>query len=233
MNTDFLARLDPLLTTFAQWRRAFDALARRERLLLIGAAVAAICMLADLVWLTPAFKEWSAAQAHQRVAAAAVASLNNSIVLGSDAEQLLRGEVAQWRQRVATGDRDLQTLRASLVGASDMVPLLDGLLAEAGGLHLRSMRSLEPTEVPTAAAGVTPIVAAVVGAVAPSGLYRHGIDLEVEGSYADVLAYLRAIETMPHRVLWGGLQLKVERYPKVVMSLRLYTVSEDRKWLEI
>jgi hypothetical protein len=47
------------------------------------------------------------------------------------------------------------------------------------------------------------------------------------------VAYLRALESMPHRVLWGSLELHVEHHPKVVMSLRLYTLSDDDSWLEI
>ena len=64
-------------------------------------------------------------------------------------------------------------------------------------------------------------------------MYRHGVELTVEGSYADLLAYVRAIEAMPQRVLWAGMQLKVEQHPKVLLSLRLYTLSLDRSWLEI
>ena len=48
-----------------------------------------------------------------------------------------------------------------------------------------------------------------------------------------MLGYVQNIETMPQRVLWGGLQLKVEQYPLVVLTLRLYTLSPDRSWLEI
>jgi MSHA biogenesis protein MshJ len=90
------------------------------------------------------------------------------------------------------------------------------------------MRSLDRIEVGVAT-GELPL-ADLKGA---SRLYRQGIELVVEGSYADLLAYLRAIEAMPQQMLWGGLTLKVERSPKVVMSLRLYVVSEDRNWLEI
>ena len=38
---------------------------------------------------------------------------------------------------------------------------------------------------------------------------------------------------MPQRVLWGGISLKVEQHPKAVLTLRLYTISRDRHWLEI
>ena len=215
-------------------RRAFDARARRERLVLIGAGMAVVWMLGDSLWLTPAFKDWSAARAHDTTARAALQTLNEEIARrGNDTrstEQQLKNDVVQARERVGQGDAALRAFGATLVSAPEMVPMLDRLLAQVGGLRLRSMQSLGRTEVGASVAG-----AASGAAPTPAGaaLYRHGVELSVEGSYADVLAYVRAIEAMPQHVLWGGLQLSVEQHPKVVVTLRLYTLSPDRNWLEI
>jgi MSHA biogenesis protein MshJ len=119
-----------------------------------------------------------------------------------------------------------------------MLPLLDHMLAQSGGLHLRNMQSLARTELSNAAAvAVAPGAAASAPAAASAEagpvLYRHGVELTVEGSYADLLAYLNALEAMPQRVLWGGVQMKVAQYPKALLTLRLYTLSMDRGWLEL
>jgi MSHA biogenesis protein MshJ len=228
MTTATIA-IDRVRAAALKLRRAFDARARRERLLLIGAAVAVVWMLGDSLWLTPAFKEWAAARARQSTAAAALQRLNAEIAQRGNetrsAEQQLRGEITQARERIAQGDAALRAFGATLVGAAEMVPMLDRLLAQSSGVRLRSMQTLPRSEVgaatPAAAANTT------------GGLYRHGVELSVEGGYADVLAYVRAIESMPQHVLWGGLQLKVEQHPKVVVTLRLYTLSPDRNWLEI
>ena len=217
-------------------RRRFDARARRERILLIAVAVSLVWMATDRLWLTPAFKDWSAARSRQAVASVAVQRLNEDIVArGSEsraAEQQLRKEITQSRARIGEGDVALRAFGATLVGASDMVPMLDRLLGQVGGLRMRLVQSLGRAEVgppPVAIAG-----AASATAASPSGaLYRHGVELTIEGSYADVVNYVRAIEAMPQHVLWGGMQLQVEQYPKVVVTLRLYTLSPDRNWLEI
>jgi MSHA biogenesis protein MshJ len=220
--------MDRLRALASKLRRAFDARARRERLLLIGAAVAVVWMLGDSLWLTPAFKEWAAARARQSTAAAALQRLNAEIAQRGNetrsAEQQLRGEITQARERIAQGDAALRAFGATLVGAAEMVPMLDRLLAQSSGVRLRGVQTLARSEVGAA----TPAAANTAGA-----LYRHGVELSVEGGYADVLAYVRAIESMPQHVLWGGLQLKVEQHPKVVVTLRLYTLSPDRNWLEI
>ncbi len=218
-------------------QRAFDGRVQRERLLLIGAGVAIVWMLADSLWLSPAFKEWTAARTRHSTASAALRKLNDEVALrgneARNAEQQLAGEVTQWRERVGQTDAALRGFGSALVGAAEMVPVLDRLLAQAGGLRLRSMQSLGRSEVGAAAPTASSTPATPADAKTAGTLYRHGVELKVEGSYADVLAYVQAIEAMPQRVLWGGLQLKVEQHPKVVLTLRLYTLSQDRSWLEI
>jgi MSHA biogenesis protein MshJ len=41
------------------------------------------------------------------------------------------------------------------------------------------------------------------------------------------------MEALPQRVLWGSVSLKVEQHPKSVLTLRVYTISRERHWLEI
>ncbi len=95
-----------------------------------------------------------------------------------------------------------------------------------------SRNSGSPASAAASAAASAPAHPATDGK-AEGSLYRHGVELVLVGSYPDLLAYLRAVESQPKRVLWGGMALKVEQYPYSAMTLRLYTVSRDRHWLEL
>ena len=238
------AALTRFIAPLQRARKAFDGRARRERVLLLAVVLALGLMLADTLWVTPAFKAWGQARTRHAAATAALMQLNNEVARqGAEqraAEQQLRQDVAQLRERVRAADSALHG--SALIPAADMLPVLDRLLTQVGGLRLRSMQSLGRVEVAagtTAAAAVVAPAASSASAAAttaaPAGpvLYRHGVELAIEGSYADLLAYLKAIEEMPQQVLWGGVQLKVEQHPKAVLTLRLYTLSLDRTWLEI
>lgn len=87
------------------------------------------------------------------------------------------------------------------------------------------------------AAGPAPLpqnlASVAAGSAAPPSLYRHGVEITLEGSFGELLSYLRTLEAMPQHVLWGGLQMKTTQHPTTVMTLRLYTLSRDRTWLEI
>ena len=38
---------------------------------------------------------------------------------------------------------------------------------------------------------------------------------------------------MPQRLMWNSVSLTVEKYPRNIMVLRVYTLSLDRSWLTV
>lgn len=90
----------------------------------------------------------------------------------------------------------------------------------------------------TAPATIAPVPATAAGAgtAAPAQaplLYRHGVQLVVEGGYQDMVDYLQALEHMPTRLFWGGASLDAQKYPKARLTLTLYTLSLDQKWIAL
>lgn len=207
---------------------AFDSRARRERVLLCTAGVAMAFMLADGLWLSPAQRAHKDARARLRQAQATLATLN------ADAERLAvmhkaqalqaQAELAQWRERVRQADTALREQTSTLVGPHHMLPLLEELLGAHAGVKLRSAHTLPRTDVLAGQAKPNPDT--------PT-LYRHGVELVLDGSFAELLAYLQALEQLPQRLLWGSLSLKVDKHPSAVMTLRLHTLSVEQQWLEI
>lgn len=142
---------------------------------------------------------------------------------------------------------------ADLVSAPGMLPLLERLLAAHPGLQVRALTSLGQTALDngsaTAARPATPAAATgVSGASSPSAggapapgavgnltptVYRHGVELTLEGGWRDLVVWLQALENSPLKVLWGGLKLEVEHHPRLLLTLRLYTLSLDAGWVEI
>ena len=80
---------------------------------------------------------------------------------------------------------------------------------------------------------VAPLATAPASPGGNPGLFRHGIELTVSGSYADLYEYLRTLERLPTQLYWGNVELAVAEYPSVTLKLTLYTVSFDRAWLVV
>ena len=102
-----------------------------------------------------------------------------------------------------------------------------GLSAAPGTLH-----GSAPVTVPGAAAGPAGSAPAAVPKAAPL-LYRHGVELVLQGSYLDMVAYMEALEAMPSQLFWGKATLNAEDYPRTRLALTLYTLSLDPKWMAL
>jgi len=98
------------------------------------------------------------------------------------------------------------------------VPAVDRPLLSLADLLTKTL-PVAPLAIAPATPGVNP------------GLFRHGIELTVSGSYADLYEYLKVLEHLPTQLYWGNAELAVAEYPSVTLKLTLYTVSFDRAWL--
>lgn len=102
-----------------------------------------------------------------------------------------------------------------------MRAVLAEMLERNKGLALVDLKTL----------AVAPLATAPASPSGNPGLFRHGIELTVSGSYADLYEYLRTLERLPTQLYWGQAELAVAEYPSVTLKLTLYTVSFERAWL--
>ncbi|OYU72851.1 MAG: hypothetical protein CFE45_38950, partial [Burkholderiales bacterium PBB5] len=105
----------------------------RERLLLCAAMVAVAYLLADALWLGPAFGSFRKARQAQATAETTLTTLRQQAstlhLQNAQLAQRQQADLQNWRQRVRDGDSTLRAHEASLVGADRMVGLLEQLLA--------------------------------------------------------------------------------------------------------
>jgi MSHA biogenesis protein MshJ len=64
-------------------------------------------------------------------------------------------------------------------------------------------------------------------------LYRHGVQVTVRGNYLDMIDYMATLESLPTQLFWGQADFAVEDYPRAHVTLTLYTLSLDPKWLKL
>lgn len=191
----------------------------RERALLVASMIAVLFMFWDSFLMRP-LNELHDARAEQLDSLQQqIADLNNAIQAAvseeaTDPDQAARRELAELRSRLIDVDRELAEVTRNLIEPAQMGRVLDQLLSRTDGLELVSMRNLEPQ--------------ALGGGDGNNGgaaYFRHGIELEVNGPYHAVLAYLRAIEQFEWEFVWGEVDLQVDEYPRNSTRIVLYTLS--------
>lgn len=219
-----------------------DALTLRERGLLFAAVAAVIVFIGHTAVLGPIYSEHAALRTQIGQQQNNLMGLDGEITAKVLAYQVdpdapAREKLEAIKQETAALGDSLLAMEHGLVPPERMAPLVDTILRANARLKLVSMRTL-PVESMTALgaepqAAAAPAPTAAGAAPATELLYRHGVEVTVRGNYLDMVDYMSALEAMPTRLFWGRAQLDVEEYPASRLTLTLYTLSLDRKWMKL
>lgn len=236
-----------------QWLKLaarMDALALRERLMVFLAAVA---LLAYASWLllAPIAARQERLRAELAAQQAEMQAMEADLAAKLRAHQTDPNAAALTRLATLRTDRDrlrsdLQSLRTGLVSSEEMVPTLQRLVAANRNLKLVSLRSLPVSGLseavrpapavdpfaPGTAPGPSPAPARPAGAPREV-LYRHGVELVLQGSYLHMIDYMDALHALPTQLLWGRVELAALAYPQAQLTLTLYTLSLDERWMTL
>jgi len=225
-----------------------EALQPRERFMAFGAVVVVLVYLASAVVFGPLARKEAALRSTLQQQVVTIDGINADIAAkarayANDPNETLRKRLGEVRAETARTSEELRTMQKGLVPADRIAPLLETILRANGRLKLVSLKTLPATTLTDAAAPATPATAPATSAPAAAGtplvvkapdlLYRHGVELTLRGSYLDMVDYMHALETLPTQLFWGKAQLDAEDYPNVRLTLTLYTLSLDPKWMKL
>ena len=181
----------------------WNARAPRERWLALGALLVAL-------------------GANSRISIAAATQQAN------DNGRMLQARTQALRARRERAEAAISAAHVDLIDPQEMGRQLAAILARHPQLHVVGIQSGPPLPL---VAGDGAKGGAPGGGAA--GLYEHELELQVAGSYLDLIAYLRALEQAPHRIYWRELDLKVDDQGVPVTRLTLFTLSKDTRWLKL
>lgn len=214
----------------------FDALSLRERMLVFAVASGLLFVLMDSLFLASVrnqqkilAREILGSASRTKAIDAQIMALRTGQQTDPDAED--RKKLEALKQQLAKTDASLQGMQQSMVAPEKMGKLLEDLLAQNRHLNLISMKTLPVANF--RAEKTTEATQGVKSAEKASLLYKHGVEITVEGSYGDLLAYLTSVEQLPWRMFWGGITLHTGAYPKAGLTLTLYTLSLNKAWLSV
>lgn len=225
-----------------------DALTLRERGMLFAACAAVIVFIGHSLVLGPMYRTQDALRDQISQQQNVLAGMDSEIAARVEAYQVdpdapARAKLEEIKQETAKLSEALLAMEHGLIPPERMGPLVDTILRANGRLKLVSMRTLpvEPLSgapdkqgatAPPPAQNPAPGNGAAAGKPADL-LYRHGVEVTVRGNYLDMVDYMSALEAMPTRLFWGKAQLDAEEYPASRLTLTLYTLSLDRKWMKL
>ena len=225
----------------AQWLKLaarFDAMQSRERWLVVAAVLGGIVLIGYNLIVDPAIKRTQLAVRSASEMSAQLANLQIQMRAlqspESNPDLAATTELARLKQQLAEQAGRLETLENSLVPPQRMAGLLEDMIGRKTGLRLLSLKTLTVApllEKKTDADGKETEKSAAKSAGSSAGLYKHGVEIKLEGSYQELAGYLERLEQSASKLLWSNVTLSAEKHPKLVLTLTVYTLSLDRAWL--
>jgi MSHA biogenesis protein MshJ len=217
-----------------------DALSQRERILGFAASAAVLYTVAQIGVIGPLLRKQELLNIQVVQQQNNIAGINAEITqklkeAEADPDAPVRARLAATREEAARLGESLRSMQQGLVPPDRVAPLLESILRANGRLKMVSLRTL-PVE-PLSSLGTRKGSGGALPETAEPAkrelLFRHGVEVTVRGSYLDMVDYMTALEGLPTQLFWGKAQLEVEEYPSVRLTLTLYTLSLDEKWMKL
>lgn len=221
-----------------------DALSVRERALGFAAAVVLCVYVVFALAIEPVQRSQRARLAQieqQKAQIAALEARRHAPEAGSiDPDAANRARGAALQRQIDELDETLKTMHRDLVAAERMTPLLREMLAGESGLQLVALRTL-PAEAlvkhatrPAATSGDASATAQrAKPAVTEANVFKHGVEITLQGSYANLHDYLARLEQAPWRMFWWRSRLVADEQARLTMTITIYTLSLDKAWLQV
>ncbi|MEK7438964.1 MAG: hypothetical protein AAB150_19000 [Pseudomonadota bacterium] len=207
---------------------SIDSMGLRERVMFFAAVTLVMVTLLQVFLLNPvlARRNLLGAQiAQQEDETKAIRLQIEALVRPNlkDPNELNRGKLKSLQEQMAQLDRQLEEQQQQFVAPEKILAMLENVIAKNRKIQLKSLRNLPGSN--SSSVAVAPNAASTV--------FRHTVELSVQGNYFDLLDYLAAMERMPQRVFWDEFELSATQYPQSVLRLKMHTLSREKLWLSV
>jgi MSHA biogenesis protein MshJ len=219
------------VTPLRRLNRWLDQRPRRERWFISGAVLALLVLLGDQLLLQPLLADIEQARREQGTLQQQIQTQDEElarlrVALAKDPNAAPGQRLALLEREVADLDRAIEQLTRHLIDPQEMAGVLEAMLRRVSGLRLVGLENLAPAPLAAAAAKED-------AAGDDLGAFRHGLRLDLRGSFNDALDYLLLLEALPWGFFWDRLEIQVERYPANRIRIEIYTVTVGREWLGV
>jgi MSHA biogenesis protein MshJ len=222
-----------------QWRkygRRFDAMSMRERLMVYVAVVSLVLFAGFQFGMAKALSGSTrlSAQIQQNQGETAIAQQQSQILarsLADDPNVALRKQIAAITQQVEEKDATVRSVQKGLVPPTKMAAVLENMLNRSRGVKLVSLKTL-----PVKTLVERPVeegAAEAAEVVDEHQVYKHGVEITLQGGYLELADYLARLEQLPWQMFWARTDMDASDYPRVRVTLTLYTLSLDKAWLVV
>ncbi len=201
----------------------------RTRGLIFAMAVTILIVLISTMFLEPQLAKQKALSQKTVQQQSEIKSIQSQLLAMADARKTdpdtaNRAKLESLRLQLVQIKALLQVKQQQLIPPDKIAGLLEEMLSRNRQLQLISLQSLPASTVKGEGEQGTDV---------EKEFFKHGVEINVRGSYFDLLDYVAQLEKLPSQMFWGKASFTVEEYPISRLTLTLYTLSLDKAWLVI
>ena len=218
------------MSTLYKYAAKFDAMTMRERALISAAALGVLLMLWNVLLMQPLTAREKALQAEQNDISTDMSNTATAMEEAMAPTNTVMAQLKSAQSGLADADNQLATTIAGMIPPQHMAAVVRDVLQQQHGLTLISLRNLP---VMPLVDSTTPSADGKPVATPKTGPFVHPVEVVVEGSYVDIVAYLKILETMKWHVYWNALELETKHYPINRVRIQMSTLSLDDTWMGV
>jgi len=216
------------MTRFLQ--RWWAQRAKRERWLVAVVVICAVGAVVDVALLAPQRAESKKLTRDVDAAKTRLQQMQSlAAQQASDSESSLRKRRETLQERRNRALQVIADAQVDLIAPQEMTRQLEAILVRHPTLRIVGMSSSSPKPLVENAANQSTQPTSAAGA----GIFQHGLEVQIEGPYLDLLGYLDALERAPYRIYWRELEMKVGAGGVPVTRLAFFTLSRESAWLRL
>jgi hypothetical protein len=215
-----------------QIENKFNAISLRERVLIFSALL--ICLFSiSYFWIVePAMVKQAKVQKNLQSQFKQENDLNNEIAelkirLQKDPLQEINTKIAFSLQKLALLDQQLDEKLVKFIDAKKMPVALSKVLSQSPGVTVVSLSTLPVSAFNTIATNEN-ITSTAVSTSPKNIFYKQTLEIKLTGTYDAIYQYFLNLEAIPEKFYWSVLTYQVTTYPVAEVTIRIYTVSEQK-----
>lgn len=151
----------------------------------------------------------------------------------NDPNDRLRQHLAEMQADIKAAETQLGIAADELMQPRNIPLLLHNLVANQQGIAMKRVETL-----PVSMVDINGKVVTDAAGIEDGVLYRHGLEVEIVGSYQNLNRWMLTVEKVPGYIQWESMKYIVgtttadSGSPQAKLILRLYTLSVHEMWLD-
>ena len=206
-----------------------NAISPRERVILLVVVIVAMLGVYDHFALTPYLDQRKEndklfSQYVQEMSEIEAKISEVTKKMAHDPNAILKERIAKQEQQLAKLDSIIGESTQNLIEPKKMSQVLGYLLSKQSGMGVKSVKN-HPAE---------PVSFQKDEESKPEVLmYRHRLELGLEGTFFQVAGYLKMIEGLEERLYWDRMEFSIDQYPKGEFVLDVHTLSMSKELIGV